>query len=244
MSLDSARPLQDQPLRLGVIPTIGPFLLPSLMPVLREAFPRLRLYLREDTTARLVDRLETNRLDVLLLALPCDCGSADASPVARDEFLVALPAGHRLARADQAAMAELNREAWIVCPASTLGRLVLAMCVSAGFQPDLAASVDDIGTAVGLVGIGWGVTIAPQRTPAGTGMPVARIPIAGVSTARHSILMVRDGEHLLPWIAAAATQRTWPSPTAASTKRSPVRTLPRSRGRAAWMRPSRTRPTP
>ena len=115
-------------------------------------------------------------------------------------------------------MPDLRGEAWIVCPASTLGRLVLAMCVSAGFQPDLAASVDDIGTAVGLVGIGWGVTIAPQLTPAGTGMPVARIPIAGVSTARHSILMVRDGEHLLPWIAAAITAvravsaRRWRAP--------------------------------
>ena len=56
---------------------IGPFLLPTLMPALREAFPRLRLYLREDTTANLVDRLTANRLDLLLLATPCDCGGAD-----------------------------------------------------------------------------------------------------------------------------------------------------------------------
>jgi LysR family hydrogen peroxide-inducible transcriptional activator len=50
------------PLRLGIIPTIGRFLLPRLMPVLRAAFPNLRLFLREDTTARLVDRLNANRL--------------------------------------------------------------------------------------------------------------------------------------------------------------------------------------
>ena len=92
-----ARAPMSGPLRLGIIPTIGPFLLPKLMPVLRTAFPNLRLFLREDTTARLVDRLNTNRLDVLLLALPCDCGGAEALPVARDEFLVALPPNHRLA---------------------------------------------------------------------------------------------------------------------------------------------------
>ena len=65
--------------------------------------------------------------------------------------------------------------------------------------------MDDIGTAIGLVGIGWGVTIAPERTPAGTGMPVVRMPIAGVIIARYSVLIVRDGEHLLPWMAAAIT---------------------------------------
>ena len=95
---NTARAPMSGPLRLGIIPTIGMFLLPRLMPVLRAAFPHLRLFLREDTTARLVDRLNANRLDVLLLALPCDCGGADVLPVARDEFLVALPADHRLAQ--------------------------------------------------------------------------------------------------------------------------------------------------
>ena len=92
---DAAREPLSGPLRFGVIPTIGPFLLPRLMPALRSAFPQLKLYLREDTTARLVDRLAANRLDLLLLALPCDCGGADALQVARDDFVVALPPGHR-----------------------------------------------------------------------------------------------------------------------------------------------------
>ncbi len=96
-AVDAARAPMSGPLRIGVIPTIGPFLLPRLMPVLRDAFPRLKPWLREDTTARLVDRLEASRLDVVLLALPCDCGGADTVTLARDEFLVALPPGHRLA---------------------------------------------------------------------------------------------------------------------------------------------------
>ena len=55
------------------------------------------------------------------------------------------------------------------------------------------------------MGIGWGITIAPEQTPPVTGMPVARIPIAGVDTVRHSILIVRDGEHLSPRMAAAVS---------------------------------------
>jgi LysR family hydrogen peroxide-inducible transcriptional activator len=106
----AAREPLTGPLRLGVIPTIGPFLLPRLMPALRAAFPRLRLFLREDTTANLVARLESNRLDLLLLALPCDCGGAEVMPIARDEFLVALPPAHRLAGESQIPPAALGAE--------------------------------------------------------------------------------------------------------------------------------------
>src|SRR3954447_6870663 len=106
----AAREPMGGPLRLGVIPTIGPFLLPSLMPALRQAFPRLKLYLREDTTANLANRLNANRLDVLLLALPCDCAGAEAMSVARDAFMVALPPNHRLADEEQIAPAALATE--------------------------------------------------------------------------------------------------------------------------------------
>lgn len=93
----AARAPLSGPLRLGVIPTIGPFLLPRLMPALATAFPRLRLWLREDQTERLLEGLEAGRLDVLLLALPCDCGHAETLPIAHDAFWAALPPGHRLA---------------------------------------------------------------------------------------------------------------------------------------------------
>ena len=93
----SARAPLSGPLRLGIIPTIGPFLLPRLMPAIAAAFPRLKLWLREDQTDRLLAGLEAGRLDVLLLALPCDCGPAETLPIAADAFWAALPAGHRLA---------------------------------------------------------------------------------------------------------------------------------------------------
>ena len=95
-TVETARDPLTGPLRLGTIPTIGPFLLPRLMPRLREAFPRLRLWLREDITDRLVESLESGRLDLLLLALPCDCGEIESVDIAEDPFHVALPPGHRL----------------------------------------------------------------------------------------------------------------------------------------------------
>lgn len=93
----AARDPLSGPLRLGVIPTIGPFLLPRLMPALHAAFPRLRLWLREDQTDRLLAQLGEGRLDLLLLALPCACEGAELEPIAPDPFLLALPASHRLA---------------------------------------------------------------------------------------------------------------------------------------------------
>lgn len=81
---------------MGVIPTIGRFLLPRLMPALRAGYPRLRLWLREDLTDRLVAPLEAGRLDLLLLALPSP-GALETLPLAEDAFSAVLPLGHPLA---------------------------------------------------------------------------------------------------------------------------------------------------
>jgi hypothetical protein len=56
---------------------------------------------------------------------------------------------------------------------------------------------------MGLVGIGWGITIAPELTPSSPEAPVSRLRITGVDVVRHSVLIVRDGEHLSPRLAAA-----------------------------------------
>jgi DNA-binding transcriptional LysR family regulator len=134
-----------------------------------------------------------------------------------DALRLCVPIGHRLADARECAMAELHDEAWIMSPSGTLGQLTMTLCLTAGFQPNLAATVNDVGTAIGLVGIGWGVTIAPELTPAGPDLQVSRIPLAGLDTVRHSVLIVRDGEHESPRIAAAieavraVSAQRWPS---------------------------------
>lgn len=106
----AARAPLSGPLRMGVIPTIGPFLLPRMMPAIAAAFPLLQLWLREDQTDKLLAGLEAGRLDVLLLALPCDCGNAETLPIATDAFWAALPTGHRLAAQPVIAAASMAAE--------------------------------------------------------------------------------------------------------------------------------------
>jgi LysR family hydrogen peroxide-inducible transcriptional activator len=84
---DATRPMQGQ-LRLGIIPTIAPFLLPGVMPVLRRKFPNLQLALREDLTGHLLNRLRDRQLDFALIALPYDTQDLRVVPLFTDKFLL------------------------------------------------------------------------------------------------------------------------------------------------------------
>ena len=74
--------------RLGVIPTIAPFLLPTALPTLRSRFPKLRLFLREDLTHRLINDLKAGTLDAAVIALPYDMAGLEWAHVEDDELLV------------------------------------------------------------------------------------------------------------------------------------------------------------
>lgn len=84
-------------LRVGVIPTVGPYLLPRVLPGLRRKHKALRLRLREDPTARLVGELEAGRLDLLIVALEAELGDAQTLLLFEDEFHAVMPADHALA---------------------------------------------------------------------------------------------------------------------------------------------------
>jgi LysR family hydrogen peroxide-inducible transcriptional activator len=77
------------PLKLGVIPTIAPFLLPRLLPALRDEFPDLRLYLKEDLTERVYERLMDGELDLILIALPYDLRNTSDMVLFEDRFYLA-----------------------------------------------------------------------------------------------------------------------------------------------------------
>jgi LysR family hydrogen peroxide-inducible transcriptional activator len=88
MAAQGRQPLTGD-LRLGVIPTIAPFLLPRILPKLRRQHPKLRLYLIEDQTQRIVQRLTDGDLDVLLLALPWEMRGVDTEVLFNDRFCLA-----------------------------------------------------------------------------------------------------------------------------------------------------------
>jgi LysR family hydrogen peroxide-inducible transcriptional activator len=159
---DAARAPMTGPLRLGIIPTIGPFLLPRLMPALREAYPALKLFLREDQTERLLDQLEAGHLDALILAEPCACGGAETLAVLRDEFLVALPKGHPLAARESVAIAALAAEPFLLLEEGhCLRDQVLSTCGSGvGRTSEFAAT--SLHTLIQMVAGGLGLTLVPR----------------------------------------------------------------------------------
>jgi LysR family hydrogen peroxide-inducible transcriptional activator len=102
----ASQPLSGR-FRLGVIPTVAPFLLPRALPLLRERFPKLKLYLREDLTHRLIAALRAGQLDAALIALPYDLTGLHHAHVAEDELLAAMPANHPLAGSKTASIEAL-----------------------------------------------------------------------------------------------------------------------------------------
>jgi len=169
----------------------------------------VREYRRPDqfVTQDFSDAVHRDELDLVILSrygharAPSGQGLREWD-LGQDPLTLCVPRDHPLADAGVCAMARLADELWVLSPDTTLGRLVTSMCVTAVFQPRLAATVGDVGTAIGLVGIGWGITIAPELTPADPA-EVSRLRITGVDVVRHSVLLVRDGEHLSPRMAAA-----------------------------------------
>lgn len=85
-------------LHLGVIPTLGPYFLPHVVVSVRRLYPRLRIILHEHRTATLVEKLRTGALDVALLALPVATAGFETRSLFREEFVVAVPKRHALAK--------------------------------------------------------------------------------------------------------------------------------------------------
>ena len=185
----AARDPLTGPLRLGVIPTIGPFLLPRMMPALREAFPRLRIWLREDQTERLVAQLEAGRLDLLLLALPCACGEAETLPLAPDPFLAALPAGHRLTARERVPAGALSAERLLLLEdGHCLREHALDACgLPRGSIPtEEGFAATSLHTLVQMVASGLGVTLVPRLAVEGgvlAGTSVEVRPLEGAPGA-------------------------------------------------------------
>jgi DNA-binding transcriptional LysR family regulator len=195
-------------LRVGIPFGEGPRIMSRALIRVRQRFPELEIRLAatsDDTGAEQVRRGEFDMVILSRFGAPhprTALGLREWS-LGSDPLRLCVPPQHRLAQAKKVDIADLHNEPWVLAPDSALGQLTISLCATAGFEPVLAASVNDLATAVGLASIGWGVTIAPELTPASADRPVVRVPLTGISTLRHSVLVVRDGEHLSPKISAA-----------------------------------------
>jgi LysR family transcriptional regulator, hydrogen peroxide-inducible genes activator len=184
--------------RLGVIPTVAPYLLPRALPTLRRRFPKLGLYLREDLTHRLIANLKAGSLDAALIALPYDTTGLETAHVADDELVALLPANHRLAAHSRVTPQELEDNGLILLEGGhCLREHALAACSldRPGFgEHDFAAT--SLPTLVQMVGSGLGVSLAPaMAVDAGLvqDAPVSVRPIAADASTREIVVAWRAG---------------------------------------------------
>ncbi|OBG35326.1 hydrogen peroxide-inducible genes activator [Mycobacterium sp. E3198] len=153
--------------RLGLIPTVAPYVLPSVLAGLAEQLPSLTLRVIEDQTERLLRLLREGALDAALTALPVSEASAvglTAVPIYDEDFVLALPPGHPLAgkrRVPAAALAELPL--LLLDEGHCLRDQALDVCQKAGVRAELANTrAASLATAVQCVTGGLGVTLIPQ----------------------------------------------------------------------------------
>lgn len=155
------QPLHGE-LRMGVIPTIAPFLLPAMLPRLREQWPSLKLYLREETSQAACEALHRGQLDCVLLALPYACGEVDSAPLFDDRLFVAYPDGEAPG-GTAVEIASIDEKRLLLLED---GHCLKDHALSACNRPDLRANAAMMGTSlhtlVQMVDNGLGVTFVPN----------------------------------------------------------------------------------
>lgn len=193
----AAEPLSG-PLRLGVIPTIGPYVLPRALPAVRETYPDLKLFLREDQTARLLEQLSDGRLDVALLALPYATGDLETLPLWDEDVVVAAPAGHPFAALDRVPEEALAGETVLMLEDGHCLREHSLQACSLTRRPGANESFQatSLNTLVQMVGNGLGVTLLPRSAvpvEVGRGAPVVVRELEAARAARTVALCWRPG---------------------------------------------------
>ena len=175
-------------LRLGVIPTIGPFLLPRVLPALRERFPELTIYLREEQTVPLLVRLEDGEVDAALIALPCETGDLAVEDIFEDEFLFACNRSHALASAEAVPPDALEGEPLMLLEEGhCLRGHALDVCGAGNTKARAQFEASSLHTLVQMVAAGIGVTLVPRiaveaRIAQGTGISLA--PLSAPASRR------------------------------------------------------------
>lgn len=169
--------------RLGAIPTIAPFLLPRVLPVLKRKYPRLRLQMREDLTARLVDALKARTLDAAVIALPYSAPGIETAVVAEDEFLFLCPEGHPLARRNDLAPEHLkNEDVLLLEDGHCLREHALGVCGSTPGRRNADVGATSLHTLVQMVAGGMGVTLLPKLAADGGAVMGAHVAVRPFAT--------------------------------------------------------------
>ncbi|HEX7373506.1 MAG TPA: DNA-binding transcriptional regulator OxyR [Steroidobacteraceae bacterium] len=159
------------PLRLALIPTVGPYLLPHVAVRLKRDLPRVKLMLYEHQTAPLLDKLRAGELDMGILALPVDTDGLEAMPLYDEPFTLAVPANHPLADKDKVRVEDLKGERLLLLEdGHCLRDQALEVCSRVRVNEDQDYRATSLETLRQMVAAGHGITLLPQlaaETPVG-----------------------------------------------------------------------------
>jgi LysR family hydrogen peroxide-inducible transcriptional activator len=168
--------------RLGIFPTLAPYLLPHVIPQVRKRFPNLTLFLTEDKTEALLQRLHDGRLDAAILALPQTDLHLHAEPMFSEHFLLALPEHHPLAKRKRLRLADLeNQQLLLLEEGHCLRDQALTVCRLAQAEEQSGFRATSLETLRQMVGSGVGITLLPALA---VQAPVA--PMPGLKLMRFS----------------------------------------------------------
>ncbi|MFJ4096856.1 LysR substrate-binding domain-containing protein [Kitasatospora sp. NPDC089913] len=197
--VDAARRPFTGPLHLGVIPTVAPYLLPTVLRLVRDRYPELELHVHEERTPSLLEGLAAGRLDVLLLALPAGGASPTRDiPLFDEDFVLVTPPEHELAgRVDVARDVLLDLDVLLLEEGHCLRDQALDICREVGVDPGGSTTrAAGLSTLVQLVAGGLGVTLLPATAldvEAGRADRLAAVRFAAPAPGRRIGLAARPG---------------------------------------------------
>lgn len=155
-------PLSGQ-LKLGIIPTLAPYVLPRVLPRLQAAYPGLRLEVRETQTRLLIDELSRGDIDCVMLALPADGPDVETFALFNDAFLLALPANDPLPVRKRVAVNDVDTRRLILLEEGhCLRDQALAFCAAPGRDAPATLGATSLATVMQMVANGYGVTLVPE----------------------------------------------------------------------------------
>ena len=182
---------------LGAIPTVAPFLLPGLLPALRRRYPTLRLYLREDLTERLLERVRAGQLDMALIALPFETGELLVRELFKDEFWFVAREDDPHAQEKAVAVKSLDPgQVLLLEEGHCLRDHAIAACGGRLANPESRIEATSLSTLIQMVEGGLGVTLLPEialKAGALRGTKLIARPFAPHVPSRSIALVARPG---------------------------------------------------
>jgi len=208
---EAARRSQDPEagtVRLGIFPTLGPYLLPHVVPGIRARFPRLELLLVEEKSPEILARLRSGRLDAGLLALPVHDDQLHAEFLFEEPFLLAVPKGHALAGRGSLRLRDLKDERLLLLEdGHCLRDQALDVCRLSGAHEKSGFRATSLETLRQMVAAGVGITLLPAlavREPIVQPAGIVLVPFQGTPPSRRIALVWRKSSALEGFLASLA----------------------------------------